>query len=216
MLPESLKNLASDFERLPGIGPKSALRMALFMLKVEKPSIDGFINHLRGIDKVKKCTNCFTYADEEICSVCSDPKRDRNQILVVEDTVDMVVLEETNYSGVYHILGNLISPLHGLGPDKVRIGELVSRVKKLLANTGDVEIIFACPTSLEGEATVSFIMNSLDDLSRQINLETDKKPNMEVKIKYTQLARGLPSNAGIDYQDTGTLRYSLDNRKEVN
>lgn len=209
MLPKSLTQLADRFSALPGIGPKSALRLAVYCLSLEDKALHEFAKSLDSIkSEVKYCQTCGNFSEETECSYCIAPDRSDSQILVVESPLDVSVFIPTDYKGKFHVLGGLISPLTGVGPDKLNIEKLVSRV---LAQA-EVEVILACPTSLEGEATSVFISRKLTQLTQ--DLSRDSKTNLP-RLKITRLGTGMPSNSTLEYQDSRTLGFSLQNRTEI-
>lgn len=203
MLPKAVQKLIDDFSALPGVGTRSATRMAMYLLDAPESISESMAANISTLKKnVKKCRICYNFSDGEICNICGNEKRDGRQILVVETPLDIIAFEETEFSGVYHVLGGLISPLHGIGPDEIRAEELVTRVKKLSKNNEKLEVIFACPTSLEGESTVTYITNLLKN----------KHPE---RLIIQRVASGLPTNSAIEYQDSRTLLNSLQNRIEL-
>jgi recombination protein RecR len=209
MLPKSLTQLADRFSALPGIGPKSALRLAVYCLSLEDKALHEFAKSLETIkSEVKYCQTCGNFSEDTECNYCIATDRSDNQILVVESPLDVSVFIPTDYKGKFHVLGGLISPLTGVGPDKLNIAKLISRVQ----GQPEVEVILACPTSLEGEATAVFISQKLTQLTQDI---TGKSAKPKYKLKITRLGTGMPSNSTLEYQDSRTLGFSLQNRIEL-
>lgn len=191
--------LTEYLARLPGIGPRQAVRLALDMIKWPPDELN---NLAEAINDIKNgpllCKKCFNFADGEICGICSSTKRDQTKIAVVEKVTDLQSMEKTGaYQGVYHILGGSINPVDGMLPEKLKIIELIDRVNNLKRLTSDVEIIIATNPNMPGETTALYLENEL-------------KP-LEVKI--TRLARGLASGSSIEYADDITLVNALKHRK---
>lgn len=197
MLPKSLQNLIDELSKLPGIGPKSAARLAFYLLT--KPDVD-VVNLGESISNLKKnlkyCSKCFNITEEEICRICSDDKRNQSLLAVVEEPLDIIALEKSDgFVGIYHVLGGAISPIDGIGPEDLRIAQLISR----LSNDEVKEIILATNPSLEGEATASYIKDQIS------------KAGIEISV--TRIARGLPVGGDLEYADEVTLRRSLEGRR---
>ena len=199
ILPEPLQKLINAFERLPGIGPKSASRLAFFLLRADASFSDDLAEALTGLkDKVAFCTECFniTAAGRELCEVCESPKRDASILCVVEDALDVLALERTGgFFGKYHVLHGVLSPIEGIGPDDIKIRPLIERV----ARGGVKEIILATNPSMEGDTTAMYI---------QQQLESDD-------LRVTRLARGLPVGGDLEYADQSTLLRALAGRQEM-
>lgn len=196
-LPKVVEDLTNSFEKLPGIGRRSAQRLAFYLLRVPQRDLDGFANSLSNLKKLTKiCAICHNLTDQEQCSVCGDPSRDPTCVCVVESFQDVLAIEKSgSYKGVYHVLHGSISPLNNIGPDELYIDTLVVRVKK-----GSIkEVILATNTSLEGEATALYIQQAL--------------AGNEVKI--SRIGRGLPTGVEIEYADDQTLIQALDTRKTI-
>jgi recombination protein RecR len=190
----ALDQLVNQFSQLPGIGKRSALRFALFMLRQPKEEVLSFANALSEIiEGVKYCKNCHNICDADICSICSNQKRDRQLVCVVQDIRDVIAIENTmQFNGVYHVLGGLISPLDGIGPENLTVNELVARI-----TVQDIkEIILALNSNIEGDTTNFYI-------ARQIK-------GLEVKV--STIARGLAVGDELEYADEITLGRSLMNR----
>lgn len=198
MLPKSIQNLIEEFSKLPGVGPKTAARLVFYLLTKPENDISNLGEAVINLKKnIKTCTECFNIAESDICMVCGDDRRDKSMVCVVEEPLDVIALERSGgISGVYHVLGGSISPIDGIGPEQLRIYELLNRTKK-----GDItEIILATNPSLEGEATASYIK--------------DKISEQGIDIKITRIARGLPVGGDLEYADEITLKRSLEGRRD--
>lgn len=204
ILPRSVQKLIDEFSKLPGVGPKTASRLAFYLLT--KPVSD--INNLgQAVLDLKKhlvyCQECFNIAEKSPCDICADAKRDKAKLMVVEEPLDVVALSKTDYNGLYHVLGGVISPIDGIGPEQLRIRELLAKLKKdppAGEADGLKEVILATDPSLEGEATAMY-------LAKQI--EKNK-----IKIKVTRIARGLPVGGDLEYADEITLARALEGRSK--
>ena len=191
----TLARLVEQFERMPGIGHKSAQRLAFYVLNLKKEEAESFANAiLTAHEKIKKCTRCCNLAEDELCSLCKDSGRDESVICVVEDPRDVMAFERTHeYEGTYHVLHGVISPMNGIGPEDIT-------VKELLARTGDdkvQEVIMATNPTVEGEATAMYISRLLKPMG----------------IKVTRLAYGVPVGADLEYADEVTLTRALEGRR---
>ena len=204
--PKAVKNLINDFERLPGIGPKGATRLVFYLLNTPEAYVKGVADDLLKIKKeIKICRECFSVSEQDICSICSDSMRDNGQICVVERAIDVMAIENMGgFKGVYHVLGGVINPLDHVGPDSLKIDELIERVKRKLAKDEKkcLEIILATNPTMEGEATALHIKKRLEDL----NVEN---------IKVTRIGSGLPIGADLEYADQATLCRALEGRKDI-
>ncbi|HHW45794.1 MAG TPA: recombination protein RecR [Clostridiales bacterium] len=192
-----LAKLIEQFERLPGIGRKTAQRLAFHVLSMPKGQAIGFANAIiEAREKIHRCKKCQNLTDKELCPICANPSRDTKVICVVESAQDVVALERTReYNGLYHVLEGVISPLDGIGPDQLTIKELMQRL-----SSGEVqELIMATNPTVEGEATASYI-------SRLV------KP---MNIKVTRLAYGIPVGGNLEYADEVTLSRALEGRNEI-
>ncbi len=192
-----LTRLVEQFERLPGIGRKTAQRLAFFVLSLPKEEAKKFSDAiLEAHEKIKRCKICQNLTDSEICSICSDETRDHSIICVVEDPRDVIAFERTReYHGLYHVLHGLISPMDGIGPDQIY-------VKELLARLGDdtvKEVIMATNPTVEGEATAMYLSRIVKPLG----------------IKVTRLAYGIPVGGNLEYADEVTLYRALEGRNEI-
>ena len=192
-----LKRLTDAFARLPGVGRKSAARLAFHLLSLSDSETEEFIGSIKDARKsLHYCPVCQNLTDGELCPVCSDSRRDKSVICVVEDPRDVIKLEKSgDYKGVYHVLHGVLSPMDGIGPDGIKAKELISR----LSDTGIKEIIMATNPSIEGETTAGY-------LSRLI------KP---LGITVTRLAYGIPVNGSLEYTDSVTLSRALEGRREM-
>lgn len=193
------QKLIDFFTKLPGIGPRQATRLVLAMLDWPATEVEAFA---KSIENVKSgpafCQECFNFADEEKCSICNSNKRDQTRIAVVEKVTDLESMEKTGaFSGVYHVLGGAINPANGYLPEKLKVAELITRVKKLKKMTPDIEVILATNPNTHGETTALY-------------LEEELKP---LGVKVTRLARGLPSGSSVEYADESTLAHALKHRK---
>lgn len=204
ILPDAIYKLIMQFERLPGIGPKTASRLTFYLLHVPQADLEKFAQSLQDLKKnTLICSKCFNVSETDPCQICSNPQRDENIICVVEQPLDLVSLEKTGkYHGVYHVLGGAINPLAYIGPDEIRIKELIDRLKS--ANIA--EIILATNPNMEGEATAMYIKREIQNLKLKIQ-------NLE-KLIITRLAHGLPVGADLEYADEVTLSRSLEGRRE--
>lgn len=201
-LPKNVQKLIDHFTRLPGIGPKTASRLVLFLLHSPKEYVADFSFSLTDVkENVRFCTDCFNLSEGERCSICEDEARESNKILVLEDILDLLAFESMgDFQGKYHVLGGLISPIQGVGPDDLNINRLLARVKQFKNNSG-LEVIIATNPNLEGEATAMYLNNELLKLDPSINV--------------TRIARGVPTGADLDYADRVTLLRSLEGRVKI-
>ena len=193
----TIERLIENFEKLPSIGHKTATRLAFYMLNLNEEGINEFINSItEAKKKLKYCSKCFNITDTDPCPICSNPKRDQSIICVVEDVKDVVAMERTHeFKGVYHVLHGSISPMNGVGPEDIKIKELLERLK----DTDVKEIIIATNPRVEGEATAIY-------LSKLI------KP---IGIKVTRNAHGIPVGGDLEYTDEVTLSKALEGRREL-
>ena len=189
-----LENAVSELSKLPGIGRKSALRLALHLLRKDISEVEAFGNAMVKMRKeIRYCRECYNISDADLCSICASPKRDRSIICVVETTRDVMAIENTGQmSGVYHVLGGIISPMEGIGPEDLAIESLVTRVAE-----GEVkEIVLALPTTIEGDTTNFYLYRKLKDYT----------------LKVTTLARGVSIGDELEFTDEVTLGRSILNR----
>lgn len=192
-----LARLIEQFQKFPGIGPKSAQRMAFFVLGMSSEEVSDFADALMDAkEKVKHCPRCFHLSAQEPCEICISERRDPLTLCVVADSKDVIALERTReFKGRYHVLTGLISPLEGKGPDQLSTRELVNRVHE----EGTKEVILAINPTIEGDATVLYLSNLLKPLG----------------VKVTRIAFGLPVGADLEYADDVTLSRALEGRREV-
>ena len=193
----AIQDLIDALGRLPGIGPKSAQRIAFHILQAEPEIAVSLVDSIRTVkERVKFCTTCGNVSEEDECRICRDPRRENTSICVVEESKDVIAIERTReFRGKYHVLGGAISPIDGIGPDQLRIRELMAR----LSDPGIIEVILATDPNLEGEATATY-------LARMI------KP---LEIKVSRLASGLPVGGDLEYADEVTLGRAFEGRRNV-
>jgi len=189
-----VENAVNQLSRLPGIGKRSALRLVLHMLKQEKNSVEQFgDSFIQLINRINYCSKCYGISDSELCEVCANPKRDIETICIVEDIRVMMAIESTmQYKGVYHVLGGLISPMDGVGPNDIRAEELVKKVKDGAVK----EVIFALSTTMEGDTTNYYLFRRLKDSG----------------IKISSIARGIAIGDELEYTDEITLATAISSR----
>ena len=201
ILPKSLSRVIESFERLPGIGPKSAQRLAFYLLHVPQEQLDQFAAALSGMKRATTlCSVCKNVTEEDPCVICRNPSRDQSMICVVEQPTDVLALEKTGkYRGLYHVLHGSIDPLNNIGPEELYIADLL---KRLAAQGQATEVILATNPNMEGEATAMYI-------TKQI---TQSPAESTHDIKVTRLAHGLPIGADIEYADEMTLTRALEGR----
>lgn len=200
-LPSSLRQISLFFERLPGIGQKTANRLAFYLLRLPEHDLNEFADAVKNLkSKTKYCKNCLNLTENEYCEVCEDTKRDTSTITVVEDVLDLLSFETGNiYDGVYHVLHGKIDPLNHIGPDDIFIDKLFER----LSNGNKIaEVILATNPDMEGEATAMYLKNKLAEF----------KKHKKKEFKITRLAYGLPMGANLEYADYMTLKKSIDGR----
>ena len=204
VLPKSVEKVIEEFGRLPGVGPKSASRMAYHYLRSPNKDATKLANALVEMDNtVVNCKKCFNVTDEEECNICSSPLRKKDRICVVEEPLDVVAFENSGvYDGIYFVLGGVISPADGITSEELRFKELKARVEELLKEVDSLEIIIATNPSLEGEATASYIYDLFQSQMK------------EGKLKITRLAMGLPTGADLEYADRLTLKKALEGRRD--
>ena len=203
MQPLPLAQLMEHFRRLPGIGPKTAARLAYHVLGMEREQALALAHSIiEAKDKIRFCSVCFSLTDTDPCAICRSEKRDHGLICVVEEPRDVAAMDRTRghdrnrgYQGTYHVLQGVLSPLDGVGPENIRVRELVERIQ-----TGSVrEVIMATNPNLEGEVTATYIARLLKPLGIQV----------------TRIARGLPTGGDLEYADEETLAKALENRREI-
>jgi recombination protein RecR len=198
-LPAPVQHLIDELSRLPGIGPKTASRLAFFLLRQPPQQARDLSEALRELTEgIVHCRRCYNVADRSPCAICSDPARDEATLCVVEEPLDVAALERTReYHGLYHVLHGTISPLNGIGPDDLRIRELTERLKTEPVR----ELILATNPSLEGDATAMYVERAVRSIAPGLRL--------------TRLARGLPVGGDIEYADEVTLARAFEGRSEV-
>lgn len=193
----SIEKLIEGFEKLPSIGHKTATRLAFYMLNCSEEETNEFVSSIINAKKnLKYCSKCFNISDTDPCIICGNPKRDEEVICVVEDVKDIIAMERTHeYKGVYHVLHGSISPMNGIGPEDIKIKELLARLQD-----GKVkEIILATNPRVEGEATAMYLSKLIKPLG----------------IKVTRIARGIPIGGDLEYTDEITLTQALEGRREL-
>lgn len=191
--------LIASLKRLPGIGPKQAERMAIFLLRAPDFEVENLVSALRQAKTaIRSCPQCWDFTDRELCAICSDTQRDRDRLCVVEEPQDVMAIERSGgYQGLYHVLHGALSPLDGIGPDMLRIRELLERIKKSVPALA--EVILATDPDTEGEATALYITQQLRPWA----------PG----LKTTRIAHGVPLGGDLDYIDERTLSHALTGRR---
>jgi recombination protein RecR len=197
-LPTAIQNLIDAFERLPGIGPKTAARLTFHLLPFPQEELDRFAAAVANLKKqTRLCSRCFNVDDRDPCRICASPGREQNKICVVERVLDLIAIEKSGaYKGVYHVLHGSISPLESIGPEDIYLRELISR----LAGEGIEELIVATNPDMEGEATATYIRRMIDERG--------------IRVKLTRIGRGLPVGGDLEYADPVTLAKALESRGE--
>lgn len=196
MYPNSLRNLIDSLKNLPGVGEKSAERLAFSILNFDEERIDTFANALNEIKNIKRCPICNNITDMDKCYICSDVNRDNKTIFVVEKPKDIVLFEKMgNYRGLYHVLNGLISPLEGINPEDINLESLVNRVKENKVN----EVIVVLKPSIEGETTMQYI----------------KKILSKYDVRVSKIPIGIPMGTDIEYIDSMTLEMAFEDRKDI-
>ncbi|MDP2208732.1 MAG: recombination mediator RecR [Bacteroidota bacterium] len=193
---ESLELLVEELAQLPGIGRKTAQRLAMYIMKLPREEVVNIAKAMVGVkDKVKNCSICSNFTEDDPCLICSSPKRDGSMICVVEDPNDVIAIEKTNeFIGLYHVLGGSLSPLDGIGPEDIKVKELLHRINE---NTG--EIILALNPNVEGEATTLYLSRLLKPLG----------------LKVTRIARGIPVGGDLEFTDEATLSRAIEGRVQI-
>lgn len=201
-LPASLRQISLFLERLPGIGEKSANRLAFYLLRMPDADLQDFadaVSHIK--ERTKRCKVCLNLTEEEICSVCDDTRRDKGVITVVEDVLDLLSFETGNiYEGSYHVLHGRIDPLNHIGPDDIFIDKLLIRVREMESDAK--EVILATNPDMEGEATAMYIRNKLHEL----------KKDKDMSFTVTRLGYGVPIGGNLEFADYMTLKKAMENR----
>ncbi len=198
-VPKAIQNLIDSFERLPGIGPKTAQRLTFYLLHVPQTLLDDFASSLQNLKKnTVLCSICFNVSEKDPCPICADVNRDHSTVCVVEQPLDVLAFDKNgHYKGLYHVLHGAISPLNNIGPDEIKIRELLDRVSKQ-QSVKVAEIILATNSNMEGEATAMYIQKLIAPL----------------RVKVTRIARGLPVGSDLEYADETTLSRALEGRRE--
>ena len=199
LYPRPLARLLAELEKLPGIGPKSAQRLAFFLLRASRDDNAALAEAIRGIrEQIRPCRNCGNFTDEDLCEICRSPRRENGQLCVVSEARDVLSIENSGeFYGRYHVLGGVINPLDGIGPGDLRLDNLLPR----LDSENVEEVIVALSPTVEGETTGSYLASLLHERA--------------VKVKVTQLARGLPFGGDLDYADQVTIAGALRGRREL-
>jgi recombination protein RecR len=195
--PESLRTLISNLSRLPGVGEKTAERLAIHILRQPLDKAEQLANSIVGVKhKVRLCSQCYSLSDDEQCHICRNPSRNASLLCVIEQPADMISIEKSGaFNGLYHVLGGVLAPMEGIGPEDIRINELIARLKEGVVR----EAILATGTSVEGESTAAYIARQL--------------AGMDVKV--TRIATGVPVGGDLKYVDQMTLRCALDSRHDI-
>ena len=190
-----IQDLIDELGHLPGVGPKSAQRIAFHIIQSDRVDVSRLAEVLKTVkERVKFCTTCGNISEEELCKICRDPRRDNTSICVVEESKDVIAIEKTReFKGKYHVLGGAISPIDGIGPENLRIRELMQR----LAETEIAEVIIATDPNLEGEATATYLTRLIKPLG----------------VKVSRLASGLPVGGDLEYADEVTLGRAFEGRR---
>lgn len=196
MYPNGIRNVIDCLKNLPGIGEKSAERMAFSILNFDKEKLDTFALAISSLKDIKRCPICNNITDMDVCSICSDTSRDNKTIFVVEKPKDIVLFEKMgNYRGKYHVLGGLISPLDGINPEDINIDNLVKRVNE----NGVTEVIVVLKPSIEGETTMQYIKRVLS----------------KYNVRVSKIPIGIPMGTEIEYIDSMTLEMAFEDRKDI-
>jgi recombination protein RecR len=195
--PSALSALIEELVRLPGVGPKTAQRLAFHLLKAPRERAAALAEAIVALkDRTRLCARCFNIAEADLCGVCQDPRRDTRILCVVEEVNDLLAIEKTKeFRGLYHVLGGSLSPLDGRGPDQIRAKELTARLEA----GGVQEVILATNPNVEGEATALYLLRLLKPFA----------------VKVTRIARGLPMGGDLEYADEVTLARALEGRREI-
>ena len=203
-IPKAIQNLIESFEKLPGIGPKTAQRLTFYLLHVPQGELDSFSNSVHNLKSgTIICSVCFAVDETDPCSICSDLNRDKSLICVVEEPLDVLALEKNGkYHGLYHVLHGKIDPLNNIGPDEIYIRQLLDRIMN--HELGIMEVILATNPTMEGEATAMYIAKQLRE---QLTINKSQ-------LTITRIGRGLPTGADLEYADELTLQRAMEGRRE--
>lgn len=197
--PFQIRKLINEISKLPGVGPKMAERITLYLIKNYAKIADDLKNAIEGIKDIKICRICFNISEDDICSICKDTTRDKKIICIIESPEDIITIEKTEkFNGLYHILYGLINPINGIMPENLKIKELLERLKK---DEKVIEIILALNHTVEGDATSLYLYKEIKSICSN--------------IKITRLAKGLPTGSDIRYADEITLGQAIQERKEI-
>lgn len=202
-LPKALERVVENFEKLPGIGPKTAQRLAFYLLHVPQNELEDFSHSLSNLkNQTVLCSTCFNIGEADPCFICADSSRDSSTICIVEDALDLLAVERSGkYKGLYHVLHGVIDPLNSIGPDDIYLPQLMVRIK----DKAEIkELILATNPTMEGEATSLYIV-------REFSKDTS---NGSSKVKITRIGRGLPIGSDIEYADEVTIERALEGRRE--
>ena len=213
-IPKAIQNLIESFERLPGVGPRTAQRLTFYLLHVPQGELDKFSQSVQNLKKdTVLCSICFIVGESDPCYICEDAKRDSSIICVVENPLDVLSIEKSGkYNGIYHVLHGRIDPLNNIGPDEIYIKQLLERVKGSSNGSGRPsvkEIILATNPTMEGEATAMYI-------AKQFKIQNAPASTSEAgraKFKITRIGRGLPQGADLEYADEITLQRAFEGRQ---
>ncbi|OGM20408.1 recombination protein RecR [Candidatus Woesebacteria bacterium RIFCSPHIGHO2_01_FULL_38_9] len=202
-IPKPLSRLIESFQKLPGIGPKSAQRLSYYLLHVPQTELDDFSDALSNLKKqTVLCSSCKNVGETDPCSICSDVNRETNMVLVVEQPLDVMAFEKTGrYKGLYHVLHGSINPLENIGPDELFVDHLLKRIK---VKPEIEEVIIATNPTMEGDATAMYLAKKIKELG--LNGES---------VKVTRLGMGIPTGADLEYADETTLREALEGRRII-
>jgi len=196
-LPEALERLVQEFSRLPGVGPKTAQRLAFHVLRVDRQRAEALAQAVIDVkERIGYCSRCFNIAEGELCGICASARRDRSVLCVVESALDLMAIERTaEFHGLYHVLHGVISPIDGVGPDQIHVPQLLERVRE----EGISEVIIATNADIEGEATAVYLHRALSPLG----------------VTVTRPAHGLPVGGDLEYADELTLARALSGRRSL-
>ena len=199
ILPNAVSHVIESFERLPGIGAKTAQRLAFYLLHMPQADLDRFSDYIRALKaNTVLCDVCKNVTEKTPCQICGDPRRDHSIICLVEQPTDVLSIQKTRaFGGVYHVLHGIIDPLNNIGPDEIYVSDLITRIKKQEPKVK--ELIFAMNPTMEGEATAMYIQKQLSIINYQLSI--------------TRLAHGIPIGGDIEYADEVTLRKALEGRR---
>jgi len=194
---QPLEIAIEELSKLPGVGRKTALRLAIHILKTDKESVNKLVKSIEELKtKLRLCSRCFNFAEDELCQICQSHKRDKSIICVVEEASDVIAIERTNeYNGVYHVIGGVLSPLSGIGPESLKIKELMKRFPEEEIK----EILLALNPDTEGETTALYLARLIKPLG----------------IKVTRIARGIPIGGDLEFADDATIGRALNSRTEI-